>query len=295
MTIAAGLLCQDGVLICADTEHTGWASKTHQIKIGDFELPATGAKICFALAGATAPAWSAIEKCRKALLDDSTGDLPSRIEAILDSEYRRNVATLPSYSDFDYQLLVGLWEPGSHAVKLYSTTATTFVPVREFACIGIGGELASFIIRPAFVGLTLRQALPLSIYTLACVKDAIAGCGGMSIYHLIRNDGSVGTISSGHLGTTVNVEQYSKTFDFMTRRLLLLLADTDMDENTFRGNLDSLFIGPLVQKRREWVKAHRKYLADLAKANPHLTEEQVKNAAKDLSLGFSPNFPIPEN
>src|SRR5438132_5544756 len=107
----------------------------------------------------------------------------------------------------------------------------------------------------------------------------------MSAYHLIHNDGRIGTISSGFLGTTVNVEGYSKLFDMTTRRLLLLLADTDMDEETFRKNFESLFTKPVLEKRRQWMAGYQKYLKDLAAANSSFSEKQIKAMAKDLSLG----------
>jgi 20S proteasome alpha/beta subunit len=34
VTIALGLLYQDGVLLCADTEMTGWSMTIHDSKIG---------------------------------------------------------------------------------------------------------------------------------------------------------------------------------------------------------------------------------------------------------------------
>jgi hypothetical protein len=37
-------------------------------------------------------------------------------------------------------------------------------------------------------------------YALTGVKDYVPGCGGMSVYLLIRNDGRIGTITSLHPG-----------------------------------------------------------------------------------------------
>jgi len=80
MTIAAGLLCQDGVLLCTDTEHTAWAAKSHHSKVDHFEVP--NGKIAFALAGASALAWSAMQKCRKELPQSTSDDLIAHIEEI---------------------------------------------------------------------------------------------------------------------------------------------------------------------------------------------------------------------
>lgn len=111
MTIAAGFLCSDGVLLCADTEHTGWAAKSHHSKVDHFEVP--GGKVCFALAGASDLAWSAIQKCKKQLEATPSNDLVADVETILDTEYRRNVLGHPNYTGFDYSLLLGIWTPMS--------------------------------------------------------------------------------------------------------------------------------------------------------------------------------------
>lgn len=190
MTIAAGFSCSDGVLLCADTEHTGWTAKSHHSKVDHFEVP--GGKVCFALAGASTLAWCAIQKCKKRLHADASSDLIADLESILDDEYRRNVLGHPNFNSLDYSLLVSVWTQNEGA-RLFATTATAMTQVREFHCIGIGGELASYLIRSGFQNLSLKSATALAAYTLGSVKDSISGCGGMSIYVLLRNDGSVGS------------------------------------------------------------------------------------------------------
>ncbi len=168
--------------------------RSSSFKVYHFEVP--GGKVCFALSGASALAWSAIQKCRKQLQAAPSNDLVADIETILDAEYRRNVLGHPNYTDFDYSLLLGIWMPNERP-RLYFTTATAITEVKEFQCIGIGGELASYLIRPGFYGLTLTSAVALAAYTLGSVKDSITGCGGMSIYVLLRNDGTVGVLTIG--------------------------------------------------------------------------------------------------
>ena len=98
MTIAAGFVCEEGVLLCADTEPTGWSSKFHGSKVEHFEI--RGGKIAFALTAANSHlAWSAIQKCRDRLQAVVPKDVVVELEQILDAEYRRQVLTHPSYSD----------------------------------------------------------------------------------------------------------------------------------------------------------------------------------------------------
>jgi hypothetical protein len=160
--------------------------------------------------------------------------------------------------------------------RLYFTTATAITEVKEFHCIGIGGELASYLIRPGFYGLTLKSATALAAYTLGSVKDSISGCGGMSIYVLLRNDGSLGILTSEHDGATKEVEKYAKAFDFKIKRLLLWMADLQGEDLHFEQNVSNLVVQPIKDKHIEWVQAYRKKEQHFAALNPHLQPNEVK-------------------
>jgi 20S proteasome alpha/beta subunit len=290
MTIAAGFLCTDGVLLCADTEHTGWTSKSHQSKVDQFDVP--DGKVCFALAGASALAWSAMQKCKKQLRETSSTDLVADIEGILDAEYRRNVLGHPDYLSLDYSLLLALWTK-SGGVQLFSTTATALTEVRQFQCLGVGAELASYLIRTGFLSPSLKQASSLAAYTLACVKESIAGCGGMSVYILLRKDGTSGVLTSEHDGPTKEIEKYARVYDFTMRRLLLWMADMQGEDVYFERNLSELVVKEIIGKRREWMQGYRAKEQGFADVNPHLTPAQVKDMFVDISMGFLPKPSVP--
>jgi 20S proteasome alpha/beta subunit len=290
MTIAAGFLCTDGVLLCADTEHTGWTSKSHQSKTDQFDVP--DGKVCFALAGASALAWSAMQKCKKQLQATSSADLAADIETILDAEYRRNVLGHPDYANLDYSLLLAIWT-NNGGVKLFSTTSTALTEVRQFQCLGVGAELASYLIRPGFLSPSLRQACSLAAYALACVKESISGCGGMSVYLLLRKDGTSGVLTSEHDGPTKEIERYARVYDFTMRRLLLWMAEMQGEDIYFEKNLSELVVKEIIDKRREWTEAYRAKEQGFADVNPHLTPAQAKEMFADISMGFPPKTPGP--
>ena len=212
-------MCKEGVLLCADTEHTGWSSKFHGSKLEHFEIP--GGKIAFAFAAANSHlAWSAIQKCRDRLQAVAPKDPIVELEQVLDAEYRRHVLSHPSYSDVAYQLLVAVCTPPERAA-LYVTSETCLRRVDDFECIGIGQELASFIIRPTFLRFMPQQkALSLAAYALVAVKESIRGCGGMSIYLLLENDGRVGTLSHDGLGSEAKTSELVRDIfvDLLCRR-----------------------------------------------------------------------------
>jgi hypothetical protein len=288
VTIAAGFVCKEGVLLCADTEHTGWTSKFHDSKVDNFEI--AGGKIAFALAGNSSFAWSAIQKCRTRLQGVKPENALDELDQVLEKEYRRHVLNNPNSANLGYELLIALGIPPK-PVELYVTSETCVRRVSTFECVGIGRELASFIIRPTFTGLMpQRKALALAAYALVAVKESISGCGGMSVYLLLQSDGNVGIVTSDHEGVCENLESYSKTFDFSTRQLLMALADEDADDKDFERNLTEIFNQRILSVRHEWTKERQAREARFATANPHLKPEQVKIAFRQISMGMPPRL-----
>ncbi len=227
-----------------------------------------------------------MEKCKKHLQANPATDLVAGLEEILDSEYRRNVLTHPDYLNLDYQFLIAIWSPGKR-VELYSTTRTALRRISNFECIGIGAELAAYLIRPGFSAPSLKNALGLATYVLASVKEAVTGCGGMSLYSLFRNDGQIGILTSMHDGPTKDVEDYAKQYDFTMRRLLMWMADPEMEDAHFEQNLTEM-VNEIIQKRRNWSRMRRDREREFAESNPELKPSQVKTMFSDIAMGFLP-------
>jgi hypothetical protein len=191
-----------------------------------------------------------------------------------------------------YSLLLALWTKGG-GTQLFFTTATALTEVNQFQCLGVGAELATYLIRPGFLSPSLKQASSLAAYTLACVKEGIRGCGGMSVYLLLRKDGTSGVLTSEHDGPTKEIERYARVYDFMMRRLLLWMADMQGEDIYFEKNLSELVVKELIDKRREWTQAYKAKEQSFADVNPHLTPAQVKDMFADISMGVLPKTSAP--
>jgi hypothetical protein len=291
MTIAAGLICKEGVLLCADTEESDWASKSHASKIRYFEFPR--GKIAFAYAGNTRAAHSAVLKCERALTGSSgrkkTTEPLAEIEKILDREYRRNVLTHPDYEDLHYWLLIALWS--ENGTKLFITERTEIDEVVEFECKGIGEPLARHLIKSgASKEMPYQKALPLAAYALALVKGQMTRCGGMSVFVMLGNDGKIATVTSLHDGPCVQVERYAKGYDFIARRLLMDIADPAADPRYFEDNLEATFITDARRMFSEMLADRRRREKGVADLNSRLKANQVKKLVLQLSLGIEPDL-----
>ena len=98
MTIVAGFVHRDGVLLCADTQMESGAALTHAPKIGAFDF--AGGKVAIAFAGNTRSAEVTIQKLAKVLRRlDGHEDVIAEFEGVLDTVIRSRKLP-PSRSSF---------------------------------------------------------------------------------------------------------------------------------------------------------------------------------------------------
>lgn len=287
MTIAAGFSCGEGVLLCADTEQTAWAMKLQGKKVDYFDFP--GGKLAYAYAGNTHFAFSAIQKLQKRLQSGLQQNMVE-IEKLLDKEYRRNVLRHPDHatdSSLDYRFLLALWSP-TEGTKFFMTSQTALVAGGTYECIGVGDYLAHYLISRSFNGGSVRDALALAAYFLAGIKDYVVGCGGMSVYVFLHNDGRVAVLTSEHDGPCSQLQKYAKTYDFHMRQLLISLANEDSEDRHFEQYLADVFVPRLMEVRRKWTKTRQEKEAKFRHLNPQLGEAEAKQIFRDLSIGLLP-------
>ena len=139
MTIAAGFVYDNGVMLCSDTEITGWGMRLQSGKIKTFKTE--GGTLSMAYAGNTSFAVSTIQKCHRKLLEVKSADTFQELERILDKEYRRTVLSHPSHASdasLPYQLLIAFHPSVSNQTELYVTEQTTIHQDAGHTCISIG-------------------------------------------------------------------------------------------------------------------------------------------------------------
>lgn len=291
MTIAAGFLCPEGVLLCADTEISGWTLKHHESKLRYFDCP--GGRIGFAIAGNIEFAHATIDKCaRRMAMVEPEKTIPC-LEKFLDREYRRTVLSnevARADERYHYQLLIAVWLRNENKARLYVTLHTTIRPVGGFECIGLGRELAGYLIRPVTTGLSMRRAIALAAYALKAAKDSVQNCGGMTVYLQMMNDGRVGTITSIHRGITEYIERFSNEFDFLCRNLLFRIAELDAPDESVECYMREFFAAGVMQARREWSREYEDRLQAFRAMNPYLNanEPQARAMFSDITRDLIP-------
>jgi hypothetical protein len=260
MSIAAGIRYGNGVLLCADTEQSAWSHTLHESKIKRIDL--AEARIVLAYAGHTAFSLSAIEKCERVLRHVEPDALQEELEGTLEEEYRRHVLSHPDHAidgTLQYKMLIAFWRFGEKA-RLFKTTQTAMHEVGGYDCIGAGEYLGHYLIRPHFIQwLSERMALSASAMMLAGVKGYVEGCGGVSCFCALRDDGMIANAFS--LASTIIpprtmvewLEYSSKGYQYLVGQLLLRAANPLLTDSDFNKNLE-IFCQEVAEMRSRWTK-----------------------------------------
>ena len=258
MTIAAGFIVSNGVLLCADSQYTIGSSITYGNKVIVRELG--GARAVFAIAGH-------VDYGR--MFTDFCGDL---YEASDDKSVRAlRAITIGALSDFqtrypvtatdDCQVsfLIGLWAEGEKA-QLFRANRDALSVVDEWDCMGFAPALGKYLFGSIYErGLSLDSAAILAAQVLADIKQHDTYVGGPSNLVLLFNDGRMGRPNASELEIA---ENYRKQFLVVTHRLLEQLSNFATSDEFILRSMHA-YTDAFSRIRTEWrqdIEEHRRRL-----------------------------------
>jgi len=203
VTIAAGFICENGFLLCADTKITttiktneskmvhhvsddGLCSLTFVMSSDDINFPRATIQACWEFVGRMEFQSATMEAVRNA------------VQFSLAEFYREHIFPHPNFEPQSVfqQLLVGIWLRGETA--LFQPHETLLMPVEEYECIGSGAHLGKYLIRQFEKASSLPATLDEIALIASCViEEAISYdefCGGEVETIIVRNNGQVSSI-----------------------------------------------------------------------------------------------------
>lgn len=259
MTLAAGMVLEDSVLLFADTLYSDGITKIYGTKL--FRWNGKGSQVGFALAGDAALARMAIDDCRD-VLESATRPLStSRIVQLLRPIIRRtylehvDARPLPERRDCNFQLLIGVSGQGDMP-RLYATSETAMYQVQRYECVGVGSEIARYVIEcghdPHHPELTFdfeRQAITLALQTLVAAKEHVEGVGGSSEFLLVERN----RVTKAIPFNTRSVEPLARSYQNYATSLLSTLADDNEDD--FVEEMLEGFVKYARYIRKRWKEA----------------------------------------
>jgi hypothetical protein len=236
MTIAAGYPCNDGLVLCADTQETipGYTKtdteKTVVLRFPLYNLAITGAGDgdLIEMLG---------EEILEALLLEKTGPaiLPivTTLKKTLVRVFNDHVASYP-VSQYDERptatLLLGLQVHS--ATLLYKSSGTLLRRLRVAECVGTGLALGKSLIDRLYTpSMSLSHTGLVALYTLRQAKRWMDGCGGNSDILLLSNtDCKTTRIPTEQIR---ELEEHFDEFDKAIRPVLISCADGATENKSF--------------------------------------------------------------
>lgn len=258
VTIIAGFRCQDGIVVCSDTQETAGSAKRSVPKLQCFQGPVVSqdgegmvnADLALAICGAgdgpfidkiASQAWDTIRHV------SDVSEAGDQIEAMIKNTYKEFGEIYQAGACPNAELIYGISIGGLS--RLFQATGP-IVNERDYASSGIGYYLADFLTaRMRGTGwLTVRQSVILAAYILFQTKEHVEGCGGDSHIAVLREKESSGMVDSRLIE---HLTEYLKLADTYTGEMLIASSDFTIYEDSVSEHLVSLVDNLKFLRQRE--------------------------------------------
>ncbi|HVC18628.1 MAG TPA: hypothetical protein VNE16_01015, partial [Vicinamibacterales bacterium] len=234
MTVAIGMLTDQGPLLCTDTQYTG-VSKANRDKILFFTEHFTAA--CFALTGNEANARMAFQESVLAIRaipeKQRTVDALRRvIRRTIKPIYDQYVTQLPAdargMADFDF--IIALGAIGEGPGRLFYTEQGAIVEVDRYVCRGTGGYLAEYFLKSTWrPSIPFNRGVLAAMQALAVAKEHDAYCGGDSQFASLRSGFTSGLVPFNVRQTEAIILRYQE----LANQLIGDVGDLELGDDAF--------------------------------------------------------------
>lgn len=245
MTIAAGFVARDGIVLCADTQETyGQLLKLNTPKIivrPDSFVP-TGPRIVFAGAGhgpfidkLANEAWKRVST-RTPI--GQFAEVCDDIEASIKDVHEEFGRIYQSGAMPEAELIYGVAVGGRTA--LFKAHGPIVNPVSGYASVGVGLYLADYI--NARLGLDSPELADsgwyeiLAVYLLQQAKEYIEGCGGDSHVLTLRASGKISRVDPADVALIAN---HISALDRNSSSVLMSSPDLKLSNDEFEGRIET--------------------------------------------------------
>lgn len=254
MTLAIGIACTDGVVLCADTLVTTGTLGSFESKIHGYRF--RGGDVMFAIAGNVPYADNAIDSCEGTLRGlpstPSRAQILDAIRPVLAAEYRNHIIeSRYEGSIYDYSLLVAVRSIHERSGLYFSCGTILKKAKRGVECIGSGSDLGRYLITQAFNGkVQMDEAWDLAAYAMGTVKNEMPGnVGGDTLILSIPSHED--PFFSGYMEVQL-AEKYARLFNRSVSRMRAHFMFLD-DDNEFDPVLKTVG-AELSDLRDRWKK-----------------------------------------
>jgi len=200
MTIAAGFVCTDGIVVCSDTEHTTTTSisKKRRRKIFDIrpqvrDFVVTGAGDSRLIRRVAED----LERVFRGQVDLYADDVRSRLEEILAQIHNKHIFAFYKPTDPNcpsVQILVAIRD-GKQELRLFSSQETVVTMVDDYEVLGTGADLGDFIADSFYEpNQHVSVVKVIALYMIGQAKRYSQHCGGDTHIYIVDKKPVKGTV-----------------------------------------------------------------------------------------------------
>jgi hypothetical protein len=211
VTIASGILCTDGMVLCTDTEHTVTDDRKVQgakMRLWEMVYPIdeeTDTRVAVGIAGAGHAPW--IAAYIQGIDRDILADVPDEFDIDMFEEflerynqgffkkYIRSYAENPNSRPQAYVLVLTQFSNGRRAIFHAHENIVLKAEDRSFVAVGAGAPVFEALAHALLGNVsvykpiwTMKEAASISVYIMDKVKSEVPGCGGNSHVVMIGKD-----------------------------------------------------------------------------------------------------------
>lgn len=259
VTIIAGFRCDEGIVVCADTQETIGTAKRNVPKLRfepcDQYTQQEDNHSNLAAAFCGAGSGPMIDK----LIDDAWGAAKSQkslprasdaIEASIKKNYKEFGEIYQVGSCPEVQLIYGVKMDGES--RLFTAMGPIVNEKFEFDSGGQGHYMADFLAaKMHYRQMNIRQCAILAAFVLFQAKQHVDGCGGESQIAVLRNSGTSGNAWDHRIDKLVELMHVT---DDALGDVLLDVADLDLSIEKLSDNLQ-FQLGDIIGPIREGTRA----------------------------------------
>jgi 20S proteasome alpha/beta subunit len=281
MTVAAGFVCQDGIVICADSQESAGDYKFPVEKVLTRIDPWT--EIAIAGSGFGPLVDMASQKIADRLMGgwDEYSIVQQRIEETLNELYERPFHFYPvaTPDDTTVDLLIAVRLRKHHFPRLYHSSATAVVRVPEYAIIGSGRAVQYEVQNLYGKYMSVQRGILLAVQLLYIAKTVLRSVGGTGKIVTLGGTGlAIGEAGAWEINES---EKALKHFTSFTSTLLLNYMDLGFSDAEFAENLKN-FAEHLYRTRSEYRASYGQWKAFMdALSHPVPLEKPSEKQAED--------------
>jgi 20S proteasome alpha/beta subunit len=201
VTLIAGMVCKDGIVMAADTEQSGYFRKSNVPKLESYDATFSvmsslaggnvGCSVIIAGAGHGDMADYASRRIAKeAKAIQSMDEVELRLEAVLEDIFTKRFQIYKPDDLGIFRLLIAIRAPDSNTPKLFSSYGATLVERNKFV-LG-SGVLVDYVLDQIYdSSMTTDDGVAASLGLLQIAKKYVEGVGGESKIAVMSKEGRI--------------------------------------------------------------------------------------------------------